>query len=345
MASNPIFPDEIIIEILLKLPVKSILRCNTLSKHYYSLIHSQFFIRRHLNLVRLTNDFNDCSIVSPIGDPLLFNGRLRCFKRLQSSSSLVRNDIDELVISGPIDGLYCVIDRHNVFRRCGLSIWNPATSEEFILPLIPLANDKFEVRTIEEFFDDLCTREKCLAYGFGYDRDINNCKVVIIYQPKSMSVMVDNMFMYIFNVSERTWKYHEERFSMVKSWSMVSFAGVFVSGACHWIRTFLKESNPSICFCQILAFDMSTDSSRAISFPYVGDGYTWSKFTSIATLNGCLALIDAVEEDVEGRCSSFNVWVMADYGITKSWSKIHRISLTPTIIVDRFLGIIGDRLL
>ncbi|XP_074276853.1 F-box/kelch-repeat protein At3g06240-like [Silene latifolia] len=332
MASTPIFPDEIMIEILLKLPVKSILRCNTLSKHYYSLIHSPFFIRRHLNLGRLNDNFNDRLIASPMVDSFrLFNQTPGCFMELECPSSLVDN-VSKLMISGSVDGLYCVIDRENVFDRRAITLWNPATLEEFFLPITPLTNDDFED---DEF------PKKCLACGFGYDGNSNNYKVVIIYE--SISNMFGDMCMYIFNVSETTWRYHGEHLGKM-FWKITTFVGVFLSGACHWICKFLRGSALSSCHrgYQVLAFDMSMESSRAISFPDVGDVYVGSNTTSIATLHGSLALIDAIEEDMEGRCSSFNVWVMAEYGVTESWSIMYRVSLSPGI-VGRYLGITRDR--
>ncbi|XP_074276845.1 F-box protein CPR1-like [Silene latifolia] len=346
MASNTTFTDEIMIEILLKLPVKSILRCNTLSKHYYSMIHSQYFIGRHLNLGRLEDNFNDSLIVTPMVDSLrLFNRRSGCFMELEFSSSLVDN-LSKLIIFGPIDGVYCVIDDRNVFRRLAISLWNPATLEEFVLPVTPLTYDDFgddgvAELTLDDYLGEFLTRENCLACGFGLDIITNNYKVVIIYG--SISEINNDMYMYIFNVSERRWIYHVEHIA-VNSWRITTFVGVFLGGACHWICRFLHGNIFSYRYpgYQILAFDMSVESSRAISFPDVGDGYAWSKMTSIATLDGCLALIDARGNDVEGRCSSFNVWVMAEYGVTESWSIMYKVSLSPGI-VGRFLGITRGR--
>ncbi|XP_074276838.1 F-box protein CPR1-like [Silene latifolia] len=350
MASNSTFPDEIIVEILLKLPTKSILRCNILSKHYYSLIHSQFFIRRHLNLRRLTNKLNDRLIASPMVDSFcLFNRRSGYFMELESSFSFDDDDnVSKLMISGPVDRLYCVIDHENVSRRRAITLWNPATLEEFFLPVLPITNEEdngLAELTVEEFWDNYVIPEKCLGCGFGYDSNTNNYKVLIIYE--SVSDMFGDMSMYIFNLSDKTWRHHGEHIG-VNCWRITSFVGVFVGGAYHWICSFLRGSIVSNILSisrpghQIIAFDMSMESSRAISFPEVGDGYAWFKTTSIVKLDGCLALIDAIEEDVDGRCSSFNVWVMAEYGVTESWSIMYRVSLLPGI-VGRFLGITAGR--
>ncbi|KAK9666453.1 hypothetical protein RND81_14G185900 [Saponaria officinalis] len=147
------------------------------------------------------------------------------------------------------------------------------------------------------------------------------------------------MFMYIFNLSEKTWRYHDECVG-VNFWDIKSFDGVFFREACHWICSF-HSFDHNVAY-QIFAFDMSTESSITISFPDVGDGCVWFN-TSITTLNGCLALVDGLGgEDVEMRFLFFLVWVMADYGVTESWSMRYRVS-PPDGIVGQFLGIAGDR--
>ncbi|XP_074276840.1 F-box/kelch-repeat protein At3g06240-like [Silene latifolia] len=327
MVSSRTIPDEIILEILLRLPVKSILRFNTLSKHYYSLIRSQFFIDRHLDLVRLTNRLNDRLIESPMQHYLrLFNRRSSPRFRSLESSSCLHNIYSKLEIIGPIDGLYCVVDRNSELLGRGISLWNPATSEEYILPLLPATAKHFVYP---------CR----LGCGFGYDQETNSYKIVTIY-PSFLNMNKSMLSMYVFDVSERTWRYYNEEHHDILPSSIITFGGVFFHGACHWIGSPIRLTVDPFPIYKILALDMSMESSRVISLPDVEVTFARSNL-SIVTLNGCLALIHSPEYAIN-EIISFSVWVMAEYGGVESWSMMYRVSL-PHGIVGRSLGIFGNR--
>lgn len=53
------FPEEFIHEILLRLPVKSLIKCSTVCKSWSSLIKSSAFVDTHLSLKLQSNRQND----------------------------------------------------------------------------------------------------------------------------------------------------------------------------------------------------------------------------------------------------------------------------------------------
>ncbi|XP_074276841.1 F-box/kelch-repeat protein At3g23880-like [Silene latifolia] len=331
MAIKISFPEDLIEEIIIRMPVKSILRCKALSKHYYSLICSQCFILRHLRLGKLNNNkLFDRSFLSPmLGSVHLFERgrhpkvleRIPCI--VEGSSNVDGHYHKIQSICGPVDGLYCVMETNNNPSRRRIAVWNPATREHFILPT-----------------DDLCIR----AFGFGHDCNKNNYKVVIIYL--LISDMFDKkLYFYIFDVSEGERRNYEECLSL-DPWIIESDVGVFSRGGCHWVcPPSLRGNNTASGFdtgYTILAFDMSKETHRIFPVPGgVVDENEWST-NSIVTLNGCLALINTQGMDMEGRSSCFNVWVMEEYGVTESWMLLYRVSLPPGT-VGQFLGLIGDR--
>ncbi|XP_074276844.1 F-box/kelch-repeat protein At3g06240-like [Silene latifolia] len=338
MATEPSFPDEILVEILLKLPVKSILRFKTLSKHYYSLIRSQFFIRQHLALARLNDKLNyyDQSIVRPILDSIrLFNNRSSYFEELNAPPPFRTTTVGpsnfKYLISGPVDGLYCYID-----PMCDtFAVWNPSTRETFILPSLSDAYNKHIAKV--SFRAPLYFR-RCSACGFGYDDTTDDYKVVLIHKFKNINKY--KLFsIFTFSVSKCEWRKTEESFGLDNS-NIKSHIGVFVRGACHW----LYEPSSNLGY-SILAFDMSTELHRIIAFPTVGDEHAWSD-VCIVTFNGFLGLVNAQEVDCTlhwtGVSPSFDVWVMDEYSVTESWTIFYRVSLEPGI-VGRFLGIVKNR--
>ncbi|XP_074276852.1 F-box protein CPR1-like [Silene latifolia] len=339
MASHPTFPDDIMVEILLKLPVKSILRCNTLSKHYYSLIHSQYFIRRHLNLGRLNANLYDQAIASPVVGSVRLFDRIGHFKSLDDLSPIVQffTMFFKRLICGPVNGLYCVIEAVFSFTV----VLNPATKEQslFRRALLKRNNTKgnqIVTKTYEEAI------RRCYACGFGYDDTTDDYKVVLIYgyasdTAEDCSIMVKSKF-YILNVSTREWRNSEQCFG-IKAWNIKSNVGIFVHGACHWVYT--TPSHDSAY--SILAFDMLTESYRIITFPTVRDEYDWSEECIIVAFNGFLGLVNAHRVHYrKALSSSFDVWAMIEYGVTESWTILHRVSLKPGI-VGRFSGIVGNR--
>ncbi|XP_074278767.1 F-box/kelch-repeat protein At3g06240-like [Silene latifolia] len=327
MASESIFPDEIMIEILLRLPVKSILRCKTLSKHHYSLIHSQFFIRRHLSLGRL----NDQSIISPIQDSVRLFDRRGHIEVLETSPTIFDESSNYYgdVVCDPVEGLYLVIDP----MKDRFAVWNPSTREHFLLPPVPSAYDDYDTR--------ICDRQ-CYAYGFGYDDITNDYKFVLIYDinleiSEDVDVVSQNIKSFnIFSVSKGEWRSIEEWSGVVPE--LINFcSGVFVHGACHWEYT--SSGRPGFT---ILAFDMLTELNRFIALPTVGDEYAWSE-AFIVSFSGCLGLVNAQKGgNMTGLSLSFDVWVMAEYGVLESWKILHRVML-PDGIGGRYLGIVRDR--
>ncbi|KAK9938468.1 hypothetical protein M0R45_015201 [Rubus argutus] len=53
------FPEEVTHEILLRLPVKSLIKCSTVCQSWRSLIKSSAFIDTHLSLKLQSNNHND----------------------------------------------------------------------------------------------------------------------------------------------------------------------------------------------------------------------------------------------------------------------------------------------
>ncbi|KAK9676090.1 hypothetical protein RND81_11G053100 [Saponaria officinalis] len=335
---TPSLSEEIMSEILLKLPIKLILQCKILSKQYYSLIRSHFFIRRHLDLTRLTNNLYDKSILSPIlTSARLFDqrGHIEDLDIHLSQDSERRH-----IIYGPMDGLYCVIQRENVFLRREITVWNPTTREHFVLPSIPLFYDKSQENWVIEMLSNNVQFQRCSAFGFGYDRRTQDYKVVVIcrfvscWSGDTMLDMSKTKSLYAFNINEGEWRNHDGL--GVDPSYIESCIGVFVRGACHWIYA-PTCSNSGYT---ILAFDMSIESSINIPFPSLDENECYDM--SIVAFNDRLALIDGHGGEMVGSSSSFDVWVMAEYGVAESWSILYRVSLAPTIF-GRSVGIIRGR--
>lgn len=164
-------PCEMLDQILIRLPVKHLLRCRCVSKGWCSLIDSAPFIKQHL---KTTIDYNAG------GGSLLINGAdgkfyLADFKAINAGDA--DDDATAVQIGDPLttllsgasivgasNGLVCV--HKNMMTE--LLIFNPATRESRKIPSMP-----------HEFPRSFHWNESSLC-GFGYDHLNDDYKVVKI---------------------------------------------------------------------------------------------------------------------------------------------------------------------
>ncbi|CAL9215525.1 unnamed protein product [Arabidopsis halleri] len=120
-------PEDLLVEILLRLPVKTLARCLCVSKHCYSIIRS----RRFINLYQSRSSTRESRVMFAFRDVYTF---LRWyFFSLPQAPSLVTNStccIDSTSFCMPVcvHGLICV---EHMFR---LWICNPVTGKVALLP-------------------------------------------------------------------------------------------------------------------------------------------------------------------------------------------------------------------
>ncbi|KAK6144861.1 hypothetical protein DH2020_021681 [Rehmannia glutinosa] len=161
--SNPIFPEDIIAEILSRLPVKSLLKFKCVSKSWRSLISSKHFIVAHLRISRKNTNFTRHTIISTILRP--------CYRLNQCSL--------QSLLCGPmgdgVDSYYPMITINNSVRIVGccnglvciaingkyFCLWNPSIKEYKKLPDVD---------------DEMKMGLFITKYGFGFDESNEDYK-------------------------------------------------------------------------------------------------------------------------------------------------------------------------
>ncbi|XP_049374836.1 F-box/kelch-repeat protein At3g23880-like [Solanum verrucosum] len=137
--ANPSMPTEIIIEILSRVPVKSLLKFRCVSKSWLALISSPEFIKSHLSLSANNNIH---------------------LRNIEESNLdyLMKNLYISFLFEGSVNGLICLVNRaKNIY------LWNPTIRKYKKLP-----DHKIEPRPLSRFI-----------YGFGYDKIHDDYKVVL----------------------------------------------------------------------------------------------------------------------------------------------------------------------
>ncbi|XP_047339499.1 F-box protein CPR1-like [Impatiens glandulifera] len=160
------FPDEILANILSRLPVKCLLRSRCVSKSWLALISTSYFVKLHLNrsvqtksnldlllwdgdTYRVDFDSLDDTVFQPID---VDNHPLRCYKNYET-------------LWGSCDGLLCMSNPIG-----DVILWNPSTRKSINLPYTPT-----------EFFSEKKVLENTRrerVYQLGYDNINGDYKVV-----------------------------------------------------------------------------------------------------------------------------------------------------------------------
>lgn len=172
---NPTLSDDLISEILLRVPVKSLLRFQSVCKAWFSLIKDPAFVNSQ-NLRSITTETDQTLIVS----------RFRCYEKTKFSllhvdSRKIMADLNfqysrgalRFRIVGSADGIVCVNVTNLDNLKTSLCLWNPAIRRSKLILSYSVS--------VEE------------ALGFGYDavnHDFKVVRVVRFESPRSLCVEV-----------------------------------------------------------------------------------------------------------------------------------------------------------
>lgn len=281
-------PLDLLSDILSRLPVKPLLRFRCVSKSFCSIIDSQDFIKLHLNRTMETNSSVSLILPSTALDNTFFLMDLD-----DSGDNFVEFDHPfkkcergSTLVIGSCRGLLALYN-----WKVGMALLNPATKKYHILP--KFWSDCYTDSTSNFYFD-----------GFGYDVSTDGYKLVRIIQ----SYKVKHLEVVIYNLKANSWR----RFKAFPYYILDDRCnGVFVNGSLHWLaaRGHIRNGEN-----MILAFDLKTEEFYQVSPPLgKADGF----ISQVGVLGECLWITCYYHDE-----PSCDVWVMNEYGVEESWSKL-----------------------
>ncbi|WMV27611.1 hypothetical protein MTR67_020996 [Solanum verrucosum] len=200
------FPEDIVKEILLRCPVKSLLRFKCVHKNWYALIKTPNFVQQHLN----------CSKNNP-PQLLLYNTGNYGDRYDSRSLTLISEENPQTFkgmayLLGSVNGLFLMFGVIDHVHSCAL--WNPATREVRLLHLPPpMINDR-------------------PVFGLGLDLLTNDYKVVC-YLCENLAA--------VYSCSRDSWRIFKHRipfFTGVKQ----TFGTAYSNGVYYWL---LRGCRPS----------------------------------------------------------------------------------------------------
>ena len=291
-------PEDVQVEILSGLPVKSLVRFRCVCKSWYTLTSNPDFIAKHLTshnphrgTILHRHDWDG------LGQPRV--------SMLSDETLELSGDVDPLQlfqnkvaggvrVFGPCNGILCFSgilckDREVQFDYEQIVLWNPATRESKMLPPIQRQPDlPLSVSNV----------------GLGFDPNTNDYKVVRVQNFDSRSEVA------VYSLSADSWGVIHSSANPSYKFRLSRFPS-YLNGVHHW---WAAEKN-DISHPFLLSFDMSNEVFQEVLPPPTEESF----FQEIAVTHNCVALLLQCGNVFE---KSLDIWTLSEFCGERCWIKI-----------------------
>ncbi|KAK3015960.1 hypothetical protein RJ639_007073 [Escallonia herrerae] len=309
MASGNL-PEDVVREILLMLLVKSLLRCKSVCKRWYTLITKPSFTTAHHNCNAAIKR-NHCILIKRFlkesnKSALSFlSDEISCDDHVPTTEITIPHSNHFLQMLGPCNGIVCLTDHRDII------LCNPSIRAFKVVPA-PSFN----------YPQGLFSRS--LGVGFGFDLQSSEYKVIRIAElhedDESGGYSFHSVKVEIYDLSTDSWR---EIDAVVPYVWYFPCSELLFNGAFHWWADDEDHGGESM-----LSFHINTEVFQQIRLPDVCT-FPDGKEKPFLVLNESIALIlfDASEQ------TSFDIWLMTEYGVAESSTKLFTIG--PLVQVKR----------
>ncbi|XP_055833572.1 F-box/kelch-repeat protein At3g23880-like [Solanum dulcamara] len=301
-------PQDLLVDVLLRLPVESLLRFKCVCKHWYALITSQSFVEMHfrhkhnharLLICNLTISNKSKYIASSILPAKIVQG----VYPEQKTVHQLQRVTDFTSIAGPVDGLF-LVEKEAFFYEddVRLALCNPATREFWPLPPVPFEPQPF--------------KDHDNQFALGFDLLTRDYKVLWIrtfWDGWGLGVS-PNCFVSIYSLRNNSWKNLRPDFPYCCNLHE-PIGATYLNGVYYWLSGRLDN------IFRICSFDMGSEQFGEIQGPDIPKAQ-WGK---LMLRGDSLAIL--VGDPGKPMTSIYNVWVMNQEG---SWTKV--LSVQPQIV-------------
>ncbi|XP_028764511.1 F-box/kelch-repeat protein At3g23880-like [Neltuma alba] len=331
-------PPEIMVEILQRLPPKSLVRFRAVCKTWNSLITNPSFISDHLNRTaqpRNGNNFLLLQIDRPSsGQPSTHTNDYQEFYSFYSYNQLANSFSSDRfsftprfrlygysTVVGTCNGLVCFA-QHSIIYFTTLIIWNPSLRKYVNLrrPIIPRSGHIHEHRQYR------------VLYGFGFDSMNMDYKVVRLV---TLNNERDNPQVEVYSLASASWRSISVRVPLFfLPAHLRRTTQMFVNGALHWVVS-RKYGDQVQNF--ILSFDVVQETFGELMLPRQLNESPL--ILSILEGGHLLAVLHTYSKK---NMKFFSIWVMKEYGIVESWTEVLRRDLNRYGGIMTVLGLTGN---
>ncbi|KAM1166125.1 hypothetical protein ACFX2G_025897 [Malus domestica] len=313
-------PEEIIIQILLRLPVKPLIQFTCVCRSWNSIIKHTSFINRHLNLNQNKTSNNTPSILlrhCPLKDPTVEQYSLHLdndsFLEHSKPQLPVQSFNECFRVVGSCNGLLLLSDDY-LTETNSFILWNPS-----IRKFVSLAKPHAPTSSCYS----IC--------GFGFDSKKNDYKVVKLVYLRQDDQGQACPEIGLYSLNSGSWKTitaTSPNYVIAQTfWSQV-----FVHGAVHWIASRRKENGLRNV---ILSLDVSDETFKEIELPEDLARVLPTKYMAISAAGKSIA-VKHYDQNIH------SIWIMREYGVVDSWTK--KFSIDTHVIPNfRVVQIMGCR--
>ncbi|XP_022748049.1 F-box/kelch-repeat protein At3g23880-like [Durio zibethinus] len=310
LCSSFVVPLEIQIEILSRMPVKSLIRFKCVQKSWCNLIQDRSFIVRHMDrfgknkYVFLLRNFTFDQYIKQYCIGNESNNIIEGTEIHMSTKWLFGESKGSII--GSSNGLVCLSSHSFVLHQPDLlkiHIWNPSTRKIMELPICH--GGDIGATIISPYF----------FLGFGFCPKIDDYKVVrvMLY---AHSYGWPPLEVQVYTLSTNSWK----RMTMANpGWGLSPSLGRngVTNGACHWLGLQINSSKRM----SIIAFKFDEEVFLEINTPNHHIFQYRSSFTvSDIFITEYRSFLSLISKGADGN-SAFDIWVMKEYGVADSWVK------------------------
>ncbi|XP_057437433.1 F-box protein CPR1-like [Lotus japonicus] len=322
-------PQELVSNILSRLPAKELVKCKSVCKSWFNLISDPYFATNYYAFYNNLQQQKEPLFV--IRRPFLSSLKT-CISLLSSNVNDPKNHVSsELLnpptqynsnhtywteIMGPCNGIYFLKGEPNV-------LMNPSLRQFKALPESNLSSDDYY--SLKNYA------------GFGFDPKTNDYKVVVIKDLwfENAERKTGNWTAELYILNSNSWRNLDATLPLpFQMWS--SSQVTYVNNCCHWWG-FVEECG--VKKDVILTFDMVTEVFRKIRVPRIRDS-SEEVVTTLAPFDKSGTIGVIVHPVVSGDVKCFDVWVMKDHSDEGSWMKQY--SVRHTEVIYKVLGFYGS---
>ncbi|KAJ4822580.1 hypothetical protein Tsubulata_018839 [Turnera subulata] len=304
-------PYEIITDIFLQLPVKTLLRLRCVSSYLCALIDGLDFVRLHLHRSLRTKS------------------NLSLILHEWSLSTVDLDDPDSADDPGPAAAASAPLDHHPLYNGGGTDVLGSCNglvalrNSERKLAFYNVSTRKSKLLPVSEVAAPNGVKTGYVFYGFGYDSVSDDYKLLrmahLVVEDDEDDVCHYGYQVSVYSLRTDSWKrieglprclnfLHRPFYHLMHRRGY----GMHASGALHWV---LPQSPPLVMEDSIISFDLGVEAFREIELPDYGNREL-SPNLDLGELDGCLCLV------CNYRSVGVDVWMMKEYGVKESWTKL-----------------------
>lgn len=308
--SIPHLTTELILyEIIIRLPVKCLVRFKSVCKQWYSMISSPWFAKlHHLRMTSHPGLLQQCAFILSSETFLMLN--CEAYDKSMSGNDHTEGLVEtcgfcswaeDAFLIGSCNGLVCLSCKFE-FGKPDIKIYNPCTGD-----CLQVSDPPRDFRGN-------------LIFGFGYVSTLDDYKLVILGLRDRKS------FIYVYLLGSKQWK-RSHQFNQHDFAEFIGDVGVLVAETLHWDMAWKPESK------SFVGFNLVDETFKEVKLPRLS--LAIEPFDPIlCSLDGCLCVW------AETRVGQVEMWMLKQYGNWESWTKLLKVDALPlwAECCNKFLG-------